>query len=87
MADARQALDFGGLDDFDLPTPKSAQIQIVKKAIDQSATFPSREAIDDSQMNIKAPAEILERFRGLAKAERYRHGEFLQILMDAYAPK
>ena len=35
-------------------------------------------------MNIKAPAATLARFRQLAKSERYRHGEFLEILMNAY---
>ena len=36
---------------------------------------------------IKAPAEILERFRQMAKKERYKHGEFLKVLMDAYGKR
>jgi len=92
MDSSRKPLDFGGLEDFDV-TPaavRPAALSVakpVKKAIDKVATFPSREASEDSQMNIKASADILERFRQMAKKERYRHGEFLQVLMDAYGKK
>lgn len=92
MESSRQPLDFGDLNDFDVSpavprAPTTSAPKPVKKAIDKVATFPSREASDDSQMNIKAPADILERFRAMAKKERYKHGEFLQVLMDAYGKR
>jgi hypothetical protein len=84
MTGQRHSLDFGELDEF-TPRPKpAAPAETERKAVDQAAAFPSRERADDAQMNIKAPAATLARFRRLAKSERYRHGEFLEILMDAY---
>jgi hypothetical protein len=83
MAGERKTLDFEGLDDF-APRAPAAAPQAERKAVDQVATFPSRERPDEAQMNIKGSAAILERFRRMAKKERYKHGEFLEILMDAY---
>jgi hypothetical protein len=84
MAGERKTLDFEGLDDFAPRSPVATPPQAERKAVDQVAAFPSRERPDEAQMNIKAPAAILERFRRMAKKERYKHGEFLEILMDAY---
>jgi hypothetical protein len=82
---ARKPIDFGSLDDFDVaPATSKPSTASTRKAIDEIAAFPSREVGEDSQMNIKATAEVLDRFRRMAKADRYKHGEFLQILMDAY---
>lgn len=89
MTTERKPLDFGDLDDFqprakdEKSKPKDAE----RKAIDQVAAFPSRERDDDGQMNIKGSEAILRRFRDMAKAERYKHGEFLEILMNAYEQK
>lgn len=97
----RKPLDFGSLDDFETrpkpvqrqatgatrPQMRALEQETAKRAVDRVATFPSREAADDSQMNIKAPTAVLDRFRAMAKAERYRHGEFLEILMNAYEQK
>lgn len=48
------------------------------------AGFPSREPVDEAQLNIKlSPAEAA-RFRQLAKADRYTLGAFLTLLMDGY---
>jgi hypothetical protein len=80
----RQSLNFDDLDEFTPRTPTPAPAADVRKAVDQTAAFPSRERPDDAQMNIKASAATLVRFRQMAKKERYKHGEFLEILMDAY---
>jgi hypothetical protein len=86
MTGERRTLDFGDLDEF-APRPKAQHpTQVIeRKAIDQHSTFPSRERAEDTQINIKASADVLNRFRLLAKSERYKHGDFLKILMDAYA--
>ena len=84
MTEQRRSLDFGELDEF-TPRPKpAAPAEAERRAVDQATAFPSRERSYDAQMNIKAPAATLARFRQLARGERYRHGEFLEILMDAY---
>lgn len=87
MAGERQALDMGDLDTLDDFAPRAVPAKpkpAAKKAVDRMASFPSREASEDAQINIKTAAATLDRFRAMAKAERYRHGEFLEILMDAY---
>jgi hypothetical protein len=85
MTGERRSLDFNDLDEFTprqpAATPPAAE---QRKAVDQAAAFPSRERSDEAQMNIKASAATLARFRQMAKQERYKYGEFLQILMDAY---
>lgn len=58
-----------------------------KKAVDKAALFPSREAPDDDQLNIKGPKKTLNRFRALRKSERYKYSELLDLLMDAYEEK
>lgn len=83
----RKSLDFGDLDDFK-PRSKAEtsnpRVPIAMKAVDRVAGFPSREAPYEGQLNIKAPTEVLERFKAMAKAERYKYGDFLEILMNAY---
>jgi hypothetical protein len=37
---------------------------------------------DIEQLNIRAPHEVVRKFRDAAKRERYSQGEFLAILMD-----
>ncbi len=84
MTGERKSLDFDALEDFQPRPGRSATRPDDRKAIDRAAAFPSRETPDDAQLNIKAPAATLERFRSMARAERYKHGAFLEILMDAY---
>lgn len=86
MAD-RKSLDFGELDDFE-PRPKAkpanSRVPLAMKEVDRVAEFPSREALREGQLNIKAPTDVLERFKAMAKADRYKYGDFLEILMDSY---
>ncbi len=84
----RKALDFTELEDFKPREKKrTRRTAKTKKAVDKVSDFPSRDVSDDGQINIKGPTAILERFREMAKAERYRHAEFLEILMNAYEGK
>ena len=92
MTSSRKPLNFGSLDDFDPPKSGGIEKEVFapideKKAVDRVSAFPSRERPDDRQINIKAPEEVLRRFRAMAKAERYTLGAFLEILMDAYDGK
>ncbi|SEA87642.1 hypothetical protein [Rubrimonas cliftonensis] len=81
MSEDRKSLDFGVLEEF---KPRAPSREPDRAAVDRAAAFPSREPADDAQMNIRASKVEIERFKAMAKAERYRHGEFLVILMDAY---
>jgi CHAD domain-containing protein len=79
----RKTLDFGSLDEFE-PRQKTTPLPLERKAVDQATAFPSREREDEAQMNIRASGAVLNRFRQMAKGERYKLGAFLEILMNHY---
>ena len=85
MTGERQPLAFDSLSDF---APKKAEkatpSRADREAVDQVSSFPSRERSTENQLNIRAPEDVLARFKALAKADRYTHGAFLEILLDAY---
>lgn len=86
MTQHRQALKFD-LDDF-MPRETAAAEDPAalpnRKAVEKVATFPSREAPDDDQLNIKGPKAVLDRFRALRKSERYKYADLLEFMMNAY---
>ena len=84
----RQGLDLGsiGLDDFEPRKPSTAK-KPTQKAVADVTSFPSREAPDDDQLNIKGPKAVLDRFRALRKSERYKYADLLEFMMDAYEKK
>ncbi|WP_273788565.1 hypothetical protein [Bartonella grahamii] len=84
MSTERKTLDFSELDDFKPRQAQSSLNIVQRKEIDKAATFPSREQSVEIQLNIKASINIINRFKLMAKQERYRHGDFLEILMNAY---
>ncbi|WP_108485494.1 hypothetical protein [Oceaniglobus ichthyenteri] len=44
--------------------------------------WPSREPVRDGQISIKAPLDVIERFRKLCKDDRRTYADMLSILMD-----
>ena len=67
----------------------------MREAIDQATEYQSREAPDpiavtqaisvqpvEGQLNIRAPLEIIDRFRRLCGEDRRTYAEMLRILMD-----
>lgn len=44
--------------------------------------WPSREPVRDGQISIKAPLEVIERFRKLCKDDRRTYADMLSILME-----
>jgi hypothetical protein len=84
----RQGLDIDNLDldDFKPRKPSTAQ-KPTQKAVADVTSFPSREAPDDNQLNIKGPKAVLDRFRALRKSERYKYADLLEFMMDAYEAK
>lgn len=87
MNTERKSLNLGELEEFSPRTKAPVSLKVSLKAVDDIAAFPSRERLDDAQINIKAPNAIISHFRQLARKERYRHGEFLEVLMSAYESK
>ena len=79
-------MDDLGLDDFK-PRQPSAPKKPAQKAVAEVTSFPSREAPDDDQLNIKGPKAVLDRFRALRKSERYKYADLLEFMMDAYEQK
>lgn len=86
MEQKRQGLDLDSLDvsAFQPRKPAATSIHPTKETVSQATTFPSREAPDDDQLNIKGPKAVLDRFRGLRKSERYKYADLLVLMMDAY---
>ena len=53
-----------------------------------SATrWPSREPVIDGQISIKAPLDVLDRFKKICKDDRRTYADMLGILMDGYEQK
>ena len=74
---------------------QGAPAPAMREAIDQATEYPSREAPDpiavpqaiavqpvEGQLNIRAPLEIIDRFRRLCGEDRRTYAEMLRILMD-----
>lgn len=49
--------------------------------------WPSREPVRDGQISIKAPLDVLERFKRICKEDRRTYADMLGILMDRYESK
>lgn len=59
--------------------PSSASPELVR--------WPSREPIQDGQISIKAPIDVIERFRTLCRDDRRTYADMLAILMDAFSSR
>lgn len=46
--------------------------------------WPSREPVRDGQISIKAPLDVIERFRRLCHDDRRTYSDMLSILMDSH---
>ncbi len=82
----RKPLDLGrlGADQFKpRPSPKATEQKARAEKVPPTPSFPSREA-GDSQMNIKGPEALLNRFREIAKRDGLRASGLLQRALDAY---
>ena len=82
----RKPLDLGrlGADNFQpKPTPSAPKERDKAQRVVSAPHFPSREA-GDSQMNIKGPEELLDRFRQIVKRDGLRASGLLQRALDAY---
>jgi hypothetical protein len=90
----RGSLDFSKLSQFK-PRPKARTKPKTKpeqRVIDQAATFPSREppAQKDNEQDsllIRANADVVRRFREIAKRDGLKLGGLLRMATEAYEQK
>lgn len=57
------------------------------RAGDLPMRWPSREPIRDGQISIKAPLDVIDRFKRICKDDRRTYADMLGILMTHYQPK
>jgi hypothetical protein len=81
-------LDLDRLKQFEArPTAKVEPESVVDRAGGASERWPSREPLRDGQISIKAPLDVLERFKRICKDDRRTYADMLGILMDHYEGK
>jgi hypothetical protein len=81
----RKALNLEDFDDFQVEPKKTTPV--IRKEIDKSAIFPSRQAEGHVNLTVRILEEEGERFKRLCKEHRYPYGEMLSIFMDAFEGK
>jgi hypothetical protein len=94
-----RSLDLDRLRQFEPPAPApvaapaSAPVFETKMADPMAAVapdpgapsrWPSREPIRDGQVSIKAPLDVIGRFRAMCRDDRRTYADMLTILMDRY---
>lgn len=81
-------LDFDRLKQFEArPAVKAEPEPVVDRAGGTTERWPSREPLRDGQISIKAPLDVLERFKRICKDDRRTYADMLGILMDRYEGK
>jgi hypothetical protein len=77
-----RSLDLDRLKQFEAPQEKANREPAFAQTPPER--WPSREPVRDGQISIKAPLDVIERFRRLCKDDRRTYADMLSILMDAY---
>lgn len=81
-------LDIDRLKQFESrPAVQNVEPSLVDKAGGLAERWPSREPIRDGQISIKAPLDVLDRFKRICKDDRRTYADMLGILMDSYEAK
>ena len=80
-----RSLDLDRLKQFE--PPQERQAPAVARPESSPERWPSREPSRDGQISIKAPLDVIERFRKLCKDDRRTYADMLSILMDAAEQK
>ena len=68
----------------DEPSPTNSPMN---RAGGVTTRWPSREPVQDGQISIKAPLDVLDRFKRICKDDRRTYAAMLTILMDRYETK
>jgi len=69
------------------PVAQAVDHSPVDKAGDLTSRWPSREPVRDGQISIKAPLDVIDRFKRICKDDRRTYADMLGILMDRYESK
>ena len=69
------------------PVPRDIDPTPIERSGGLTERWPSREPIRDGQISIKAPLDVLDRFKRICKDDRRTYADMLEILMDRYEPK
>jgi hypothetical protein len=69
--------------------PSSAAPEVERSSSEAPVPLPperwlSREPVRDGQISIKAPLDVIERFRRLCSDDRRTYADMLAILMDSH---
>ena len=78
-------LDIDRLKQFEnRPATQDANLSPVNRVAEIAERWPSREAIRDGQISIKASLDVIDRFKRICKDDRRTYADMLAILMDRY---
>lgn len=84
-----RSLDLNRLKQFEAPTPDQPASAPAPAAVTSlghdPARWPSREPQRDGQVSIKAPLDVIDRFRQLCRDDRRTYADMLSILMETHA--
>ena len=81
-------LDLDRLKQFEARPATTAEPEpVFDRAGGMTERWPSREPLRDGQISIKAPLDVLERFKGICRDDRRTYADMLRILMDRYEGK
>lgn len=80
-----RSLDLNRLKGFEQkPKQASPLAEPPRPVVEEPRRWPSREPITDGQISIKAPTDVIARFRMICKDDRRTYADMLHILMDHY---
>ena len=79
-----RSLDVARLAAFTVHEEPAQAQALLEPAPAPEARWPSREPIRDGQISIKAPEDVIARFRKLCRDARRTYADMLGILMDRY---
>ncbi len=80
-------LNLDRLKQFEAGPAKTEPERFADRVGGSTERWPSREPLRDGQISIKAPLEVLERFKRICKDDRRTYADMLSILMDRYESK
>lgn len=75
--------------DAETPVKTTAAVRPVSEPerVPEPRRWPSREPVRDGQISIKAPLDVIDRFRVLCRDDRRTYADMLEILMDGHESK
>ena len=81
---AREGLNFDKLSSFEPKTKKPNRVERFAQNPEPESSWESREAPQESQFNIRAPKDLINRFKRVCKDDRRTYAGMLEILLDKF---